>query len=454
MASDPYILDPADAARNELARGWLWLGLLALIGSGIFSVLIVLSRTPGINTLLPFADFFHVSLVVHVDLSVLVWFVSLAGLIWSLGNSGRFLTLGYAALYVCAAGTLVMTVSPFIATGAPVMANYIPVLENPVFLSGLVTFGIGTLLLVVRSLLATQRGEARMQQAAVHFGLDAAAVSVLIALAAFAASWALIPRAEMPSRTYYELLFWSGGHTLQFAWTAFLLMAWLWLASASGGRVTMSPRIAIVMLFLAVAGVAATPLAFLLYDVTTPLHRDLLTSAMQYVVALPVVPVGLAALMALFAATRPVEPSARPLRAALISSLLLFGVGGIFGFLIDGSNVKIPAHYHGSIVGVTLALMGLVYYLLPRMGYGEPSSRLGTIQAYTYGLGQLMHIAGLVWSGGYGVQRKVAGAEQVLRTKAEIAGMGFMGLGGLIAIIGGILFIIVVVQAMRASRRS
>jgi hypothetical protein len=54
-----------------------------------------------------------------------------------------------------------------------------------------------------------------------------------------------------------------------------------------------------------------------------------------------------------------------------------------------------------------------------------------------------------VWSGGYGVQRKVAGAEQVLRTPSEIAGMGLMGLGGLIAIIGGILFIVVVWRAVR-----
>ena len=64
-------------------------------------------------------------------------------------------------------------------------------------------------------------------------------------------------------------------------------------------------------------------------------------------------------------------------------------------------------------------------------------------------MGQLMHIVGLVWSGGYGVQRKVAGAEQVLRSTAEIAGMGLMGLGGLIAIIGGLLFVVVVLRAMR-----
>ena len=40
---------------------------------------------------------------------------------------------------------------------------------------------------------------------------------------------------------------------------------------------------------------------------------------------------------------------------------------------------------------------------------------------------------------------------EVLRSTGEIAGMGLMGLGGLIAVIGGLLFIVVVVKAMRAA---
>jgi hypothetical protein len=62
-----------------------------------------------------------------------------------------------------------------------------------------------------------------------------------------------------------------------------------------------------------------------------------------------------------------------------------------------------------------------------------------------------MHIVGLVWSGGYGVQRKVAGAEQVLRSGGEVAGMALMGLGGAVAIVGGLLFVAVVAGAMRQS---
>ena len=140
------------------------------------------------------------------------------------------------------------------------------------------------------------------------------------------------------------------------------------------------------------------------------------------------------------------------LRAALLSSVLLFAAGGVIGIFITGSNVRIPAHYHGCIVGVTLALMGLVYKLLPALGYAAPQGRLATSQPWLYAAGQLMHIVGLVWSGGYGVQRKVAGAEQVLRSPSEIAGMGLMGLGGAVAIVGGLLFVVVVLRAMRTAR--
>ena len=62
---------PSDG-RKPLAMAWLALGLLALLASGLFSVLLVLSRTPQLQTLFPVADFFRVALVVHVDLSVLV----------------------------------------------------------------------------------------------------------------------------------------------------------------------------------------------------------------------------------------------------------------------------------------------------------------------------------------------------------------------------------------------
>jgi len=65
----------------------------------------------------------------------------------------------------------------------------------------------------------------------------------------------------------------------------------------------------------------------------------------------------------------------------------------------------------------------------------------------------LLHIIGLLWSGGYGVQRKVAGADQALHGFAQIAGMGLMGIGGLVAVVGGLMFLWVAFGAMSTRTR-
>ncbi len=450
--SPGYTLPPPDRPRQALARAWLWLGLFALIASGVFSIFLVLSRTPGLRDLFPVADFFHVALVAHVDLSVLVWFTAIAGMLWSINSAAQALRWGWLALWTCALGVAFMSLAPFVGRGTPIMANYIPVLNDPIFLGGLLVFGAGFTALVLRSLvLAPVLGLRFDGGGALRFGLNAAAVSAAVAVGAFAWSYAVVP-ASLAGKAYFEILFWGGGHALQFTWTLLMLVAWVWLISACGARVPLSPRVALLMFLLALVCVFVTPYAYVAHDVASVEHRALLTWAMRLGGGLAILPMSLAVLVAL----RPplnMSEEAKPLRAALLCSVLLFAVGGVIGIFISGNNVKIPAHYHGSIVGVTLALMGLVYHLLPQLGYAAPVGKLATWQPIAYGGGQLMHVAGLVWSGGYGVQRKVAGAEQVLRSSGEIAGMGLMGLGGLIAILGGLLFLVVVIRSVRSARR-
>ncbi len=443
-----YVLPvPADE-RQRLARGWLWLSLLALIGSGVFSILLVLARTPGVNRLLPGVDFFRIALVVHVDLSVLVWFVAVAGLLWSINGTRLGLRWGWAALVLAGAGTTLMSLAAFVSPGEAIMANYIPMLDSPLFITGTLVLGSGVLLLVLRAMLGAPKVGLQIDGAsALHFGINAAAVATAVALMAFAWSWVVLPQ-DLVGKAYYEILFWGGGHALQFTWTLLMLVGWLWLASICGARLPISPRLTVLMFVLALASVFVTPYAYLAHDVATVEHRNLHTWAMRLGGGIAIAPIALAVVMGLWSARRG-DKSTRPLRAALVSSMALFAAGGLIGAMINGSNVKIPAHYHGCIVGVTLAFMGLVYHLLPRLGYGAVRGRMATLQPYLYGAGQLLHIIGLVWSGGYGVQRKVAGSEQVLRSTAEVFGMGLMGLGGLVAIIGGLLFVLVVIRAMR-----
>ena len=443
-----YLL-PVQSRRQALARGWLWLAMLALVVSGLFSILLVAARTPGLNAMLPGVDFFRTALVVHVDLSVLVWFFAVAGMLWSLDASRRAADFGWVALGIAAAGAGMMSLAPFLDPGVPVMANYVPVIESHWFIGGLAVFGLACTMLVGQALAAPPRLAVLDGAAALRFGLYAAALTAAVAAVAFGWSIAAVPT-TLDSRAYWEVLFWGGGHALQFTWTLLMLVAWLWLAQAVGGRVPLSARVTLLLFVIATLGVFVTPYAYFVHDVLSVEHRDLNTWGMRVGGGLAILPVALAVVIALVRQPRGhLAPEVRPLRAALLASIVLFAAGGLIGLAIDGSNVKIPAHYHGSIVGVTLALMGLVYHLLPRLGYDAPRGRLAVSQPYLYGLGQLMHIGGLMWSGGYGVQRKVAGAEQVLRSPGEVFGMGLMGAGGAVAIAGGLLFVVVVARAMR-----
>ncbi|MDP2369301.1 cbb3-type cytochrome c oxidase subunit I [Rhodoferax sp.] len=449
--SAKFELQVADGERGQLAAAWLWLAIAALLISGVFSILLVAARTPFIQGLMPGVDFFKVALVVHVDMSVLVWFAAFTSVLWSMAGSQRWLGLAWAAWLLAALGTVGMAIAPFVNPGTPIMANYVPVIDSTLFLWGLTVFGAGFGLTALRALAVPQRvGLHLAADGALRFGLNTAAVAAAMALLALGWSWYKVP-VTLDTRTYYELLFWGPGHVIQFCWSLIMLIAWLWLASLSGARLPLSPRVVVILFGIGLATVFTTAPIYLAFDVTSVEHQKLFTWQMRFGGGLAIVPVALAVLIGLFRRERAAQAT-HPCYVALLASLLLFGAGGVIGFMIEGSDVRVPAHYHGSIVGITLALMGLTYALLPRLGFAAPLPRMATWQPAVYGVGQLMHITGLVWSGGYGVQRKVAGAEQVLRSNSEVAGMALMGAGGLVAVIGGLIFAIVVLRLLRAGR--
>ncbi len=447
MAAPDYSIPIPTDGRAALARAWLMLGLFALLGAGLFAFLLVLARSPFMQGLFPWSDFFRTVLVVHVDLSVLVWFIAFGGMLWTLNSTKRALSLGWMAMAIAAAGTGLMVLAPFTGESNPLMSNYVPVLNQNFFLVGLGVFGVGAALLTVRGLLAKplfpspEKGETPLR-----FGLYGAVVATALALFGFAWSSMTVPE-SLSGHPYFEMLFWGGGHVLQYTFTTLMLVAWLWLASAAGLRLLLSPRWVSVLLGVGLITMLFAPFIYYRHGVGSAEYVTQFTWLMQMGGGLAPLPLGVAVLWAALCAPR-ASVAQRPWRAALLASVLLFGIGGVIGFLIRGVNVTIPAHYHGSIVGVTLALMGLTYHLLPRLGYSQPNSKWATIQPWLYAGGQLLHIVGLAWLGSYGVQRKIADATQGM-TGVESAARGLMGLGGLLAIIGGLVFLAVVYRAMR-----
>lgn len=440
---------PSDAGRR-LASGWLWLGMASLVGAGLFAILLVLARTPYFQDIFPWVDFFHTALVVHVDLSVLLWFLAFAGVLWSLNSSSGLLGIGWLALMLAAIGAAMIVLSPFVETGVPVMSNYVPVIHSTFFMMGLIVFAVGLALLVVRSLIALPAADLwRGAEGSIRFGFFAAAISTLFALAAFGWSYMMIP-GSYDTTQYYDLLFWGGGHVLQFTYLLLMLAGWLWLADACGAKIPLTPRIASALFMLGLLPVLYVPVIYLSYGGSLIDYMGQFTQLMKIGGAFAPAPIALAVLYGIIKGER--TPATGPQRAALLSSLLLFAIGGGISLLIKDSNTIITAHYHGTGGAVSLAFMGLTFHLLPRLGYREPDLKWATLMPYIYGAGQLLHILGLLWSGGYGVQRKVAGAEQALHGFAQKAGMGLMGFGGLIAVIGGIIFLVVVFKAMRRLR--
>lgn len=438
-------------AHRKLAVRWLQLGVLALGLAGLFALLLVLSRTPGSEAFFPWVDFFRTALVVHVDQSVLIWFLAMSGVVWCLtaqAGSGS-IGLQYLAFGLAMMGALGIALSAFLGDGAPLMNNYVPVLQRPLFFLTLGLFGFGIALQALIGL-STYRSVLWSHLHLPSLAAFTVALAVLISLAALLTAWWQIP-AEVTGQSYYEYLFWGAGHSLQFAYTQLIILAWLWLALHSGVALPGDSRWYYWLLILGIAPVLLVPLIYLFYQTVTIESRTAFTQLMQYGGGLAVTPIGILIFIGLLHANR-AEPKERPLRRSLWMSMLLFFSGGAIALFISGVNTIIPAHYHGSIVGVTMGLMGLAYLLLPKLGYPPVRGRLAELQPWIYGIGQLLHITGLAMSGAMGIQRKTAGAAQGLDTLSAKLAMGVMGIGGLLAVIGGVIFVWVMLRIFITAR--
>lgn len=452
MQKNVYILPLRGGEAKRITSAWITLGLVSLILAGIFSLLLVLARTPVIQSWIPFLDFFQVALVVHVTLSVLIWLLSISAAMWSLCSTSESYRWDRISFAAAAVGTSIIVIAPFIGAGNPQMSNYVPVLQHPLFFTGLGLFGLGISSHLIRSLLAWRGIGANLDGSmALQAGVLMSVVVTGIAILSVAASMAGIP-AEMDGQIYFEFLFWGGGHVIQYSYTLLMMICWLVLAHASGCRIDITPRLTLVFQLFLILPIIVVPFLYLAHDVTSPGHRVAFTELMKYG-GLSCLPLGLAVVSSFLGAGKP-EGEARYLRSALWSSLTLFATGGVLGFMISGLDIVIPAHYHGATVGVTIAFMGLTYHLLPRLGFGPLPARMAFWQPLLYGSGQLMHIVGLAWTGGYGVQRKTAGLSQGVDRIEEIAGMGLMGFGGLVSVVGGLLFLIVAWKSMRGGRKA
>lgn len=434
----------ADLAMTRWAFG-IAVGSLLLAGG--FSLLLVIGRLPMFSAWVTDPLFFRRCLVLHVDLALIVWFFSFAAGLYSLlpGNRASNGQMR-AGLWMATAGCVAMIAGTMVPGSAPVLANYVPVIDNPLYIVGISLFFGGPLVCFVSDRLFIRATGGLHEDAAI--GLKAAAVAYCVAVTTFVASVAATPR-DLEAKSYYELIFWGGGHVLQVANVAAMMSVWLYLLGVILGRPVMSGSAARLIFGLLIAPHLAGPL-LTMGGTLGGVYRQGFTRLMQFGIA-PMVLVTLAiAVRELLRARLPKSQFRSPAFVGFAASAALTVTGFLLGSSIRNSNTVIPAHYHASIGAVTVAFMAISYLLLPRLGLSLANTRwarLAPAQLPLFGFGQVIFAVGFALGGMHGLSRKAYGAEQHIRTIWELIGLGIMGIGGLVAVAGGLLFLFLMVCA-------
>ena len=440
----------ASRARREIA-GWCGLSLLALALAGVFALLLALSRVPGISDIFPWPlQFFEKGLVIHVVFSFVVWFLGILGALLAVATlrvsdgKPRLNVLGNLALIGAMVAFVLLFIPGFLDRGAASLNNYVPVIIDPLYYAGLVVLAVSLSLAVVRLLINIPICAGPLEP--ISIGALAGGLIYLFAIACFVIAWVALGDGEI-NGDYNESLFWGGGHILQFSNVALLLVGWYVL----GGLALQTPLVRPRLLPLThVYLIAAGFLGIVFYLVEEPFGaaQTEAFTLLQYALPLPTVLIaglGLATIAGRIGAL----PWRDPSFACLALSILVFAVGGVLGLFVDGADTRTPAHYHAVIGGINLAFIGLFLgFLLPIIGRAAATGGAVTALIHLYAWGQLLASIGLFLAGGYGAPRKIAGDAQGLEEIGAIAGLYMNGVGALIAVIGGVMFIWIAARAL------
>jgi len=430
-------------------RGWVSLPLIALALAGLLALLLAASRVPGAERVLTWTgdSFFQKGLVAHVTFAFVIWYMGVHGALTVLMTAqmqGTRAPPGFLSILVGRVGlygaglSLLLLLAPVLADlGEPSLNNYIPVLDHPVYYSGLALLAGSVALPVIRLLVLLARE--RKADAAV-FAVAAAGLIYLLALVCVAAAWFTMPE-NVGRQGANEYLMWGGGHVLQFANTGLMLCAFYLISRAALGETPLPASWLKVMMLVLLAGAAAGPLLYITHEAGGATQRDLFTRLYWYALPLPTTVV-LGSVVLLLARRYRDALNGPPEIKAVAVALFLFAFGGVLGFFEGSIDTRTPSHYHAMLIAVSLAFMALYFSLfLPLLGRRTKRQKLRTAMYLLLGGGQFLHSLGLYLAGLEGVLRKTPGAAQDLDSAWKIITMSVMGLGGLIAVAGGIIFI-------------
>jgi cytochrome c oxidase subunit 1 len=470
--------------------------IVALLVGGLLAIGVVLTRWPAVHWL-P-ADTFYMVLTAHGLDMLIYWmlFFEIAVLYFAASTllrcriaTPRLAWLAYALML---AGAVINNIAVFRGDSSVMMTSYVPMMAHWSFYLGLIVFAVGALIacgvffgtMVVAKREKTYEGSVPL----VTFGAMTAAIIAVFTL--LSGAIILIPTFFMSvgvlknvDPLVYRVIWWALGHSSQQINVAAHISIWYAVAAIAFGAKPMSERVSrgaflLYILFLQLASahhILADP------GVSTE-WKIVNTSYFMYFAVLASMIHALSIPGAMEVAQRArgynkglfewlrKAPWGNPVFSSVFISLVGFGfLGGISGVmmgteqlnLLIHNTIYVPGHFHATVVvGSTLTFMGLTYFLIPVLFRREiVSPGLARIQPYLFGFAMYFFCLVMMGAGTLGVSRRhwdMAFSGHALAYEwpgsAHLM-MGLVGIGGVVAIIGGALFVYLVIGSLLFGKR-
>jgi len=400
--------------------------------------------------------------------------------------------MAWAAFALMVIGAIMNNVAVFRGGSSVMFTSYVPMQATPDFYLGLILFAVGALIacfvffgtLVVGQQERTYNGSIPL----VTFGAVTAAIIAVFTIASGAII--LIPTfmwsigiVDHIDSLMYRAVWWAFGHSSQQINVSAHVAVWYAVAAIIFGAKPMSEKVSRLAFLLYILFITIASAHHLLVDPgLTSNWKILNTSYAIYLAVLASMVHGLTVPGSIEVSQRQKgltkglfewlrkAPWGNPVFSGMFMSLLGFGfLGGISGVimgteqlnLIIHNTIYVPGHFHATVViGTTLAFMAVTYFVIPAIFRRELSfPKLAQWQPYVFALGMTMVSLFMMGAGTLGVPRRhwdITFAGNTLGF--EFPGvahlmMALMGLGGLLAVIGGAIYLLVVVHSVFLGKR-
>lgn len=463
---------------------------VALLIGGIAAILVLLTRWQVVHLLSD--TLFYRWLTVH-GMNMLIFFIIFFEMAVLYFGSAVLLNcrvpapkLGWVAFALMVVGAVMVEWMMFTGQADVLFTSYVPLRAEPPFYLGVILFAVGAILvsviffatLVVAKRERTYEGSVPL----VTYGAITAAIIAVITLTHGAAIyiptylWSMGLMDVDPQ--VYRLIWWGLGHSSQQINVAAMVAIWYLLGALTVGAVVVNEKVSRTAFVLYILFISMASAHHLLVDPGFgPAWKVVNTSYFMYMAVLAsmlhgfTVPAGIEMGMRLRGYTQGIfgwlrrAPWGDPGFSALVLSLVVFGfVGGITGVtfgteqinIVAHNTLRIPGHFHATVVsGTAMAFMGITYYVIPLIFRKRVAFyAMARWQPYVFSIGMLLFSMGLTFAGTFGVPRRhyditFAGAPFTVEYSPAVdLMMGLAAVGGLIAAVGGGMYILITVWSV------